>query len=85
MATGIVTRAEQNGENAEIDVAVDEGLAGVVTYTGRVRIEELKALPTNAARRTALLADVTAARDKALQKEAIDAQLGQMVGTTVTI
>jgi hypothetical protein len=85
MATGTVTRAEQNGESAEVDVAVDEGLAGVVTYTGAVRIDDLKALPTAAARKQALLASVTAVRDQALQKEAVTAQLANLVGTTVTV
>ncbi len=85
MATGVVTRAEQNGEYAEMDVAVDEGAVGVATYTGRVRTDDLKALPTNAARKTALLASVTAVRDQTLQHDAIDAQLGNLVGTTVAV
>ena len=85
MATGTVTRAEQNGQYAEVDVEVDEGLAGVVTYTGAQRIEDLKALPSNAARKQALLDAVTDTRDAVLQKEAIDAQLAQLIGTTVTV
>jgi hypothetical protein len=85
MATGIVTRAEQNGENAEIDVAVDEGAAGTITYTGRVRIVDLKAMPSNAARKTALLAAVTAARETTIARQAVEAQLATLVGTTVAV
>ena len=85
MATGVVTEAEQSGQDIRVSVDVDEGLAGTVAYTATVPLEDLKALPTNAARKQALLAAVTAERDRRLQVDSINAQLANLIGTTVTV
>lgn len=86
MASGIVKEAEQDGQHVRVTVTVDEGLAGFADYTARVLISELRALGTNAARKTALLNAVIAVRTDELQKQSqIDAFLGQLVGVAVTV
>jgi hypothetical protein len=85
MATGTVTEAEQSGQDIRVSVDVDEGLAGIVAYTATVPLIDLKALPTNAARKQALLDAVTAERDKQLQVDALNAQLANLIGTTVNV
>lgn len=84
MATGIVTEAVQAGQSIRVSVAVDE--AGTPTlYTAEVLIADLKALPTNAARKQALLDAVTAERNRQLEIEALNAQLETLIGDTVTV
>lgn len=86
MATGTVTEAVQSGPYVRVTVAVDEGLAGIVNYTAQVAIAELRALPTNAARRTALLTAVIAVRDDELQRQSqIEAFIASIHGATVTV
>jgi hypothetical protein len=86
MAAGVVTEATQDGEDVRVTVTVDEGLAGSVDYTARVRIADLRSLATNAARKTALLNAVIAVRTDQLAKEAqIDAFLGSLIGAAVTV
>jgi hypothetical protein len=86
MATGIVTSAEPSGTEIIVTVTVDEGLAGMVDYTARVLIAELRALPTNAARRQALLNAIIAVRTDELQRQTqIDAFLGSIIGAQVTV
>jgi hypothetical protein len=85
MATGTVTEAEQSGQDIRVSVDVDEGLAGIVPYTATVPLLDLKVLPTNAARKQALLDAVTAERDKQLQVDALNAQLANLIGTTVNV
>jgi hypothetical protein len=86
MASGRVTEAEQSGTVVLVTVLVDEGAAGFVPYTAEVKIDALRALGTNAARRTALLNAVIAVRDDQLAREAqIDAFLASLVGAAVTV
>lgn len=86
MATGTVTEAVQSGPNIRVTVAVDEGLAGVVSYTAQVPIAELKALPTQAARKKSLLDAVKVERDKRLIDEAvIEKFLAQLKGAAVEV
>lgn len=86
MAAGIVTEAVQDGQDVRVTVDVDEGAAGHVDYTARVPIVDLRALATNAARRTALLNAIVAVRNDQLQREAqIDAFLAGLIGAAVTV
>lgn len=86
MASGRVTEAEQSGTVVRVTVLVDEGAAGFVPYTAEVRIDALRALATNAARRTALLDAIKAVRDDQLAREAqIDSFLASLVGASVTV
>lgn len=83
MASAVITEAQQSGPVIRVSAVVAED--GDATYTATVLIADLKALPTNAARKQALLDALTAERNRQLEIAAINTQLDALIGDTVTI
>jgi hypothetical protein len=85
MATLTITKAEQSGRAVRIAGWVDEGLAGIVTYTAEDSLRDLRELDTPLKRLNLLKAALTEVRNDQLKQDAIDGQLGNLIGNTVEI
>lgn len=85
MATLTFTKAYKSGTTVHVAGWVDEGLAGIVTYQATVPIRDLKAQDTPLKRLNVIKAALTAVRNAELELDAIDGQLGNLVGNTVEI
>jgi hypothetical protein len=85
MATLTFTKAEKSGTKVRIAGWVDEGAAGIVTYEAEVSIRDLRELDTQLKRLNLMKAALTEVRNDQLKQDAIDGQLGNLIGNTVEI